>query len=270
MPHVLLSRIELERCIYVVRRRRTKTEPPSHHRCTDRIHTVVSRKPLEEPVMSPESRDSRRSYQPPSSTVIQTVLANLILCQPRLGVVRASLRRMAYEKIIGTRAFNTINNRKTPFSVLLVETNPLPPGRFVIHFQYWLSYEYGLCERPGVQRCLDYRRSFGGRGLRDVWASNADCVRRGCRDASCLFMLELNFHCESSIYSSQWFACLASHTSRSNSTITHPSFPSPFRSIGDNLSCGELLKGEVLGSSNAKRINNLPVDVEAVPPTVRG
>ncbi|WZZ60210.1 hypothetical protein YC2023_060317 [Brassica napus] len=28
-------------------------------------------------------------------------------------------------------------------------------------------------------------------------------------------------------------------------------------------------RGEVLGSSNAKRINNLPVDVEAVPPTVR-
>ncbi|KAF3531370.1 hypothetical protein DY000_02043508 [Brassica cretica] len=42
------------------------------------------------------------------------------------------------------------------------------------------------------------------------------------------------------------------------------------RLIGDILSCGELLKGEVLGSSNAKRINNLPVDVEAVPPTVRG
>ena len=41
------------------------------------------------------------------------------------------------------------------------------------------------------------------------------------------------------------------------------------RSIGDNLSCGELLKGEVLGSSKAKRINNLPVDVEAIPPTVK-
>ncbi|KAL0659214.1 hypothetical protein Bca4012_079799 [Brassica carinata] len=68
--HVLLSRIELERCIYDVRRRRTKTEPPSHHRRTDQIHTVVSRKPLEEAVMSPESRDSQRSYQPPSSTVI--------------------------------------------------------------------------------------------------------------------------------------------------------------------------------------------------------
>ena len=40
--------------------------------------------------------------------------------------------------------------------------------------------------------------------------------------------------------------------------------------IGDNLSCGEFLKGEVLGSSNANRINNLPVDVEAVPPTVKG
>ena len=37
-----------------------------------------------------------------------------------------------------------------------------------------------------------------------------------------------------------------------------------------SLSCGELLKGEVFGSSNAKRINNLPVDMEAVPPTVRG
>ena len=32
---------------------------------------------------------------------------------------------------------------------------------------------------------------------------------------------------------------------------------------------GVLLKGEVLGSSNAKRINNLRVDVEAVAPTVR-
>ena len=40
-------------------------------------------------------------------------------------------------------------------------------------------------------------------------------------------------------------------------------------SNGDNLSCGELLKGEVLGSSKAKRINNLPVDVEAIPPTVK-
>ncbi|KAF3566406.1 hypothetical protein DY000_02016402 [Brassica cretica] len=30
---------------------------------------------------------------------------------------------------------------------------------------------------------------------------------------------------------------------------------------------GVLLKGEVLGSSNAKRTNNLPVDVEAIPPT---
>ncbi|KAL0704057.1 hypothetical protein Bca4012_070482 [Brassica carinata] len=68
--HVLSSRIELERCIYDVRRRRTKTAPPSHHRRTDQIHTVVSRKPWEEAVMSPESRDSRRSYQPPSSTVI--------------------------------------------------------------------------------------------------------------------------------------------------------------------------------------------------------
>ncbi|KAG2283154.1 hypothetical protein Bca52824_054374 [Brassica carinata] len=78
-PHVLLSCIKLERCIYDVRRRRTKTEPPSHHRRTDRIHTVVSRKPLEEPVMSPESRDIRRSYPPPSSTVIQAVLAKCCL-----------------------------------------------------------------------------------------------------------------------------------------------------------------------------------------------
>ena len=39
-------------------------------------------------------------------------------------------------------------------------------------------------------------------------------------------MLELNFHSGSSIYSSQWFACLASHTSRSNSPVTHRSFPS--------------------------------------------
>ena len=33
---------------------------------------------------------------------------------------------------------------------------------------------------------------------------------------------------------------------------------------------GELLKGEVLGSSNAKRTNNLPMDVVAFSPTVRG
>ncbi|KAF3594487.1 hypothetical protein DY000_02021718 [Brassica cretica] len=43
-------------------------------------------------------------------------------------------------------------------------------------------------------------------------------------EASCVFMLELNFHSGSSIYSSQWFACLASHTSRSISSVTHPSF----------------------------------------------
>ncbi|KAF3485430.1 hypothetical protein F2Q69_00055337 [Brassica cretica] len=46
---------------------------------------------------------------------------------------------------------------------------------------------------------------------------------------SCLFMLELKFHSGSSIYSSQWFACLASHTSRSNSPVTHSSFHSPFQ-----------------------------------------
>ncbi|KAF3533261.1 hypothetical protein DY000_02041803 [Brassica cretica] len=56
--HVLLSRTELERCIYDVRRRRTKTEPPSHHRRTDQIHTVVSRKPLEEAVIRPWRRNS--------------------------------------------------------------------------------------------------------------------------------------------------------------------------------------------------------------------
>ena len=32
---------------------------------------------------------------------------------------------------------------------------------------------------------------------------------------------------------------------------------------------GVLLKGEVLSLSNAKRTNNLPVDVEPFPPTVR-
>ncbi|WZZ89059.1 hypothetical protein YC2023_117638 [Brassica napus] len=37
-------------------------------------------------------------------------------------------------------------------------------------------------------------------------------------------MWGLNFHSGSSIYSSQWFACLASHTSRSNSPVAHPSF----------------------------------------------
>ncbi|KAF2548436.1 hypothetical protein F2Q70_00020228 [Brassica cretica] len=35
-------------------------------------------------------------------------------------------------------------------------------------------------------------------------------------------MRELNFHSGSSIYSSQWFACLASHTSWSNSPVAHP------------------------------------------------
>ena len=37
-----------------------------------------------------------------------------------------------------------------------------------------------------------------------------------------------------------------------------------------NCPVGELLKGEVLGSSNAKRINNLPVDMKAFPSMVRG
>ncbi|KAF3515006.1 hypothetical protein F2Q69_00006148 [Brassica cretica] len=104
----------------------------------------------------------------------------------------------------------------------------------------------------------DYVR---GRGSRDVWTSDAALVGGGLETsgqatqilwgvgaetfafdatlegggtetdctsdaayASCLFMLELNFHSGSSIYSSQWFACLASHTSRSNSPVTHPSF----------------------------------------------
>ncbi|KAL0684567.1 hypothetical protein Bca4012_051415 [Brassica carinata] len=35
---VLLPRIEQKRCIYDVRRRCTKTEPPSHHRGTDQMH----------------------------------------------------------------------------------------------------------------------------------------------------------------------------------------------------------------------------------------
>ena len=42
-------------------------------------------------------------------------------------------------------------------------------------------------------------------------------------------MLELNFHSGSSIYSSQWFACLASHTSRSNSHVTDSSYSFPFQ-----------------------------------------
>ncbi|KAF2582989.1 hypothetical protein F2Q68_00004651 [Brassica cretica] len=105
------------------------------------------------------------------------------------------------------------------------------------------------------------RNYVSGRGSRDVWTSDAALVGGGSETsglatqilwgvgaetfafdatlegggtetdctsdaayASCLFMLELNFHSGSSIYSSQWFACLASHTSRSNSPVTHPSF----------------------------------------------
>ncbi|KAF3542925.1 hypothetical protein DY000_02007187 [Brassica cretica] len=45
--------------------------------------------------------------------------------------------------------------------------------------------------------------------------------------ASCVFMLELIFHSGSSIYSSQWFTCLASHTSRSDSPVAHPSYSFP-------------------------------------------
>ncbi|KAG5411168.1 hypothetical protein IGI04_007487 [Brassica rapa subsp. trilocularis] len=37
-------------------------------------------------------------------------------------------------------------------------------------------------------------------------------------------MLELNFHSRSSIHSSQWFACLASHTSLNDTFVTHPSY----------------------------------------------
>ncbi|KAF3609568.1 hypothetical protein DY000_02049311 [Brassica cretica] len=105
-----------------------------------------------------------------------------------------------------------------------------------------------------------------GRGSRDVWTSDAALVGGGsgtsglatqivwgvgpetfafdaalegggtetdctsdAAHASCLFMLELNFHSGSSIYSSQWFVCLASHTSRSNSPVTHPSYSFPFQ-----------------------------------------
>uniref|UniRef100_A0A0D3BH46 Uncharacterized protein n=1 Tax=Brassica oleracea var. oleracea TaxID=109376 RepID=A0A0D3BH46_BRAOL len=59
------------------------------------------------------------------------------------------------------------------------------------------------------------------KGFRDVWT--CDATGDG-RVASYVFMLELNFHSGSSIYSIQWFACLASHTSRSNSPVAHPSF----------------------------------------------
>ncbi|KAF3552145.1 hypothetical protein DY000_02008416 [Brassica cretica] len=110
------------------------------------------------------------------------------------------------------------------------------------------------------------RDYVSGRGSRDVWTSDAALVGGGSETsglatqivwgvgaetfafdaalegggtetdctsdatyASCLFMLELNFHSGSSIYSSQWFACLASHTSRSNSPVTHPSYSFPFQ-----------------------------------------
>ncbi|KAF2607611.1 hypothetical protein F2Q68_00045701 [Brassica cretica] len=50
--------------------------------------------------------------------------------------------------------------------------------------------------------------------------------------------------------------------------------PSPWEEMAPHppVACpgGVLLKGEILGSSNAKRTNNLPVDVEAFLPTVRG
>ncbi|KAF3543176.1 hypothetical protein DY000_02006867 [Brassica cretica] len=107
----------------------------------------------------------------------------------------------------------------------------------------------------------DYVR---GRGSRDVWTSDAAFVGGGSETsglatqivwgvgaetfafdatlegggtetdctsdaayASCLFMLELNIHSGSFIYSSQWFACIASHTSRSNSHVTDPSYSIP-------------------------------------------
>ncbi|KAF2562291.1 hypothetical protein F2Q70_00017656 [Brassica cretica] len=55
----------------------------------------------------------------------------------------------------------------------------------------------------------------------DGGGTETDCTSDAAY-ASCLFMLELNFHSGSSIYSSQWFSCLASHTSRSNSPVAHP------------------------------------------------
>ncbi|WZY97231.1 hypothetical protein YC2023_069560 [Brassica napus] len=85
--HVLLSRTELERCIYDVRMRRTKTEPPSHHHRTYQIHTVVSRKPLEEAVMSPESRDSRRS-------TLGVVYAAAQLSRPVVPRLQRSINRL--------------------------------------------------------------------------------------------------------------------------------------------------------------------------------
>ncbi|KAF3514672.1 hypothetical protein F2Q69_00003790 [Brassica cretica] len=103
---------------------------------------------------------------------------------------------------------------------------------------------------------MDYVR---GRGSRDVWTIDAALVGGGVETSGLATQIVWGVGAETFAFD----AALEGGGTETDCT-------SDAVSIGDNLSCGELLKDEVLGSSNAKRINNLPVDVEAVPPTVRG
>ncbi|KAF2620669.1 hypothetical protein F2Q68_00039304 [Brassica cretica] len=88
----------------------------------------------------------------------------------------------------------------------------------------------------------------GVRGSRDVWASNAYYIIVYPYEENAGYAYIVVVLCTESVVCG-----LASHTSLGDSPVAHPSFFP--------------LQGEVLDSSNAKRINNLSVDVEAVPPT---
>ncbi|KAF3590211.1 hypothetical protein DY000_02023522 [Brassica cretica] len=70
--------------------------------------------------------------------------------------------------------------------------------------------------------------------------------------ALCVFMLELNFHSGSSIYSSQWFARLASHTSRSNSPVTHPSYSFPLSGETEEQDVGQKESSRLLRHCGSK------------------
>uniref|UniRef100_A0A0D3A751 Uncharacterized protein n=1 Tax=Brassica oleracea var. oleracea TaxID=109376 RepID=A0A0D3A751_BRAOL len=87
----------------------------------------------------------------------------------------------------------------------------------------------------GAQRRLGYRRRLCGAWVQRRLHST-QLWRAGVQRQTVLATQQLNFHSESSIYSSQWFTCLASHTSRSNSPVTHPSYFFLFQDRREKLS----------------------------------
>ncbi|KAF3540386.1 hypothetical protein F2Q69_00022618 [Brassica cretica] len=110
------------------------------------------------------------------------------------------------------------------------------PGSLVGFFEGYVRRDRvhrDVVEQTRVEKgyTVEIKGFFGGRRLviivrRGSVGEGSEIGELECNDrnpASCVFMLELNFHSGSSIYSTQWFACLASHTSRSDSPVAHPS-----------------------------------------------